>query len=204
MDASGFGTLAGYFTDPPLISYDPRGAGRNPSDTTDVTPEQHAADIHRVIEAVDAGPVDVFASSGGAVNIFALVAAHPVDVRRVVAHEPPTAMLLPDREAALAACVDYEATYLRAGSGPATAKFITLVMVEGELPADYTEQPALGDRLIVGVGVESGAEMAARGGRSVAELVGRPVTDFPSLLGGEFGQQGEPEAFAATLRRVLD
>jgi len=64
MDASGFGTLAGYFTDRPLISYDPRGAGRNPSDTTDVTPEQHAADIHRVIEAVDAGPVDVLPRAG--------------------------------------------------------------------------------------------------------------------------------------------
>lgn len=247
MDASGFGSLAAYFTDRPVVTYDPRGAGRNPTDTPEITPEQHAADIHRVIGALDAGPVDVSASSGGAVNILALAAAHPGHVRRVIAHEPPTAMLLPDREVALAACSDYKTTYQRAGSGPAMAKFITLVMAEGELPADYVAQPApdpamfgllaeddgartdplmrntpacqaylpdaealrtLGDRLIFGVGVESGQQLAARGGRSVAELIGQPVTDFPShhagFLGGEFGQQGEPEAFASTLRRVLD
>lgn len=247
MDASGFGTLAGYFTDRPVVTYDPRGAGRNPTDTTEVTPAQHAEDIRRVIDAVGAGPVDVFASSGGAVNALALAATHPDDVRRVVAHEPPTAMLLPDRDAALAACRDYKDTYLRSGSGPAMAKFISLVMFEGEFPADYAEQPApdpamfglpaeddgsrtdplmrntpscqtyrpdaealrgLGDRLVVAVGVESGQQLAARGGRSVAEAVGIPVTEFPShhagFLGGEYGQQGEPEAFAAALRRVLD
>lgn len=247
MEASGFGSLAAHFTDRPVVTYDPRGSGRNPTDTQEITPEQHAADIHRVIGAVAAGPVDVFASSGGAVNILALAGAHPGDVRRVIAHEPPTVMLLPDREVALAACADYKATYHQAGSGPAMAKFIALVMVEGELRADYAAQPApdpamfglpaeddggrtdplmrntpacqayvpdaealraLGDRLIVGVGVESGQALAARGGRSVAELIGQPVTDFPShhagFLGGEFGQQGEPEAFAGTLRRVLD
>lgn len=246
MDASGFGTLASYFTDRPVVTYDPRGGGRNPTDTPDVTPEQHAADIHRVIAAVAAGPVDVFASSGGAVNVLALVSMHPEDMRRVVAHEPPTAMLLPDREAILAACTDIKSTYEHDGSGPAMAKFITLVMVEGELAADYTQQPApdpaafgmsaaddgtrtdplmrnmpacqyyvpdtaalraMGDRLMLGVGLESGQQLAARGGRSVAEAVGRTVTDFPShhagFLGGEFGQQGDPDAFAARLREVL-
>jgi hypothetical protein len=38
--------------------------------------------------------------------------------------------------------------------------------------------------------------------------MGQPLTIFPShhggFLGGEFGYAGEPEAFAATLRRVLD
>ena len=33
MDATGFGTLAGHFTDRPVVTYDPRGAGRNPTDT---------------------------------------------------------------------------------------------------------------------------------------------------------------------------
>jgi hypothetical protein len=49
--------------------------------------------------------------------------------------------------------------------------------------------------------------MAARGGRSVAEAVGVPVTEFPSnhggFLVGEYGQQGAPEAFAAALRSTL-
>jgi len=41
----------------------------------------------------------------------------------------------------------------------------------------------------------------------VAERLGRPVTSFPGdhagFLGGEYGMQGEPEAFAARLREVL-
>ena len=34
-------------------------------------------------------PVDIFATSGGAVNALALVAKHPEQVRTLVAHEPP-------------------------------------------------------------------------------------------------------------------
>src|SRR3954447_24884113 len=102
MDATGFGTLAGNFTDRPVVTYDPRGAGRNPTDTTSISPEEHAEDLHRVVEALGTVPVDLFGSSGGAVTALALAEAHPEDVRRVVAHEPPTAALLPDREAALA------------------------------------------------------------------------------------------------------
>ena len=72
MDAGGFGTLAGYFTDRPVVTYDPRGTGRNPTDTTDVPPEQHGEDLHRVIEALGVGAVDCFGTSGGAVNLLAL------------------------------------------------------------------------------------------------------------------------------------
>ena len=38
MDAVGFGTLAGHFPDRPVVTYDPRGSGRNPTDTTPVPP----------------------------------------------------------------------------------------------------------------------------------------------------------------------
>ncbi len=246
MDASGFGTLASHFTDRPVVTYDPRGAGRNPTDTAPMTPEQHAADLHRVIRALGVGPVDVFASSGGAVNALRLVEAHPDDVRRLVAHEPPTAALLPDRDRVLAACADIVATYRSAGIGPAMAGFIALVMYDGELPIDYPDRPApdpaqfglsseddgnrtdalmrnfpscnqyepdvgalraLGDRLIVVVGKNSGETMAARGGRSVAAAVGIPAAEFAGdhggFLGGEYGQMGEPDAFAADLRAAL-
>ena len=247
MDAVGFTTLRSHFTDRPVVTYDPRGAGRNPTDTTSITAEEHADDLHRVIEALGVAPVDVFASSGGAVNVLALVAAHPEDVRRVVAHEPPTAALLPDRDAVLSVCRDLRATYETHGSGPAMAKFISFVMYDGLVSDDYLEQPApdpamygmpseddgsrtdplmrnmpdcnayqpdlealaaLGDRLVVAVGAESGQQMAARGGRSVAEALGREATEFPSnhggFLGGEYGQQGDPDAFAAALRATLD
>ena len=117
MDASGFGSLAARFTDRPVVTFDPRGAGRNPTATTPTTPEQHADDLHRVIAALVAGPVDLMASSGGAVNALALLTAHPEDVRRAVVHEPPTAIGLPDQETLLHACRDLRTPTRRRGTG---------------------------------------------------------------------------------------
>ncbi len=57
-------------------------------------------------------------------------------------HEPPTFVGLPDEELLVAAIADMKATYLKDGNGPAMAKFIQLVMGQGELPADYLEHPA--------------------------------------------------------------
>src|SRR5687767_6390990 len=65
MEADAFGPLAALFPDRPVVTYDPRGSGRNPTGTSPVTPGQHADDLHRVISALGAGPVDVFGSSGG-------------------------------------------------------------------------------------------------------------------------------------------
>jgi len=249
MGAAGFGTLAGYFTDRTVVTYDPRGVerSRKTDDATESTPDEHADDVHRVISALGTGPVDLFASSGGAVNALALVARHPDDVRILVAHEPPTAQVLPDREQALAAAEDIGRTYQRSGVGPAMAKFIALVSHKGLIPADYTNQPApdpamfglptaddgsrndplLGQniiscthyqpdfdalraastRIVLAVGAESEGEMAHRGGVAVAEQLGATPVTFPSnhggFLGGEYGQAGEPEAFATTLREVL-
>ena len=247
MDAGGFVTLAARFTDRPVVTYDPRGAGRNPTGTTPVTPEQHAQDLHRVIAELAVGPVDLMGTSGGAVNALALATEYPDDVRRVVAHEPPTAVGLPDEAVVLAACRDLADTYRVSGEGAAMAKFIALVMHDGPLPDDYLDRPApepamygmsadddgsrtnplfrngpacnefapdpdrlgpLGDRLTIAVGVESGETLAARAGRAVAGRLGLAVTDFPShhtgFLGDEFGQHGEPDAFAAQLHAVLD
>jgi pimeloyl-ACP methyl ester carboxylesterase len=144
MEASGFTTLAGHFRDRTVVTYDPRGVGR--SERTDgaagSTPEEHADDLHRLISALDAGPVEIFASSGGAVNALALVARHPEQVRTLVAHEPPAAQALPDREQALAAAADVHETYNRDGLGPAMAKFIALTSLKGAIPADFADQPA--------------------------------------------------------------
>jgi hypothetical protein len=66
---------------------------------------------------------------------------------------------------------------------------------------------ALGSRLVVAVGADSGEQLAARCGRSVAARLGLPATELPGdhagFLGGEFGQYGEPDAFAAELRAIL-
>lgn len=144
MSADGFVTLAGHFTDRTVVTYDPRAAGRSQrtDGASETTVGEHADDLHRLISALDAGPVDIFATSGGATNALALVARHPGQVRMLVAHEPPASQELPDREPVLAASTDIHDTYLRSGFGRAMAKFIALVSYQGPLPADYADQPA--------------------------------------------------------------
>jgi pimeloyl-ACP methyl ester carboxylesterase len=142
MEAAAFGPMVEHVTDRPVVTYDPRGAGRNPTGTSELTPEQHAEDLHRVISALGVGPVDVFGSSGGAVNALALATTYPDDVRRLVAHEPPIATGLPDRENVLAAIGDIKASYAASGDGPAMARFIDLVMTRGPLPDDHRDRPA--------------------------------------------------------------
>ena len=142
MGAEGFGTLAGHLPDRTLITYDPRGAGRSTRTVTgENTPDDHAGDLQRLVEAIGGGPVDVFATSGGAVNALAWVAAHGEQVRTLVAHEPPLATVLPDREALTAAIDDMLGTYRREGRGPAMAKFIVLVSHDGEVPVGYRFPP---------------------------------------------------------------
>jgi pimeloyl-ACP methyl ester carboxylesterase len=143
MGAAGFATLAQHFTDRTVVTYDPRGSERSKrtDGATRNTVEEHAFDLHRLIFAVEAGPVDLFATSGGAVNALALVAAHPEQVRTLVAHEPPLAAVLPDRERVLAATRDVHETYLRSGVGAGMAKFIALTSHKGEIPADWLDRP---------------------------------------------------------------
>ena len=145
MGASGFAALAGQFADRMVVTYDPRGTGR--SQRTDgeppgSVPGEHADDLRRLIRAVDAGPADIFGSSGGAVNALALVARHPRLVGTLVAHEPPAARELPDREPVLAACADIRETYQRRGYGPAMATFIALVSHVGPIQPGFPGQPA--------------------------------------------------------------
>src|SRR5437899_6239362 len=76
MDASGFTTLASHFPDRTVITYDPRGLGRSTrkDGRVDHAPALQADDVHSVIQAPGAGPVEMLASSGGAVTALALVA----------------------------------------------------------------------------------------------------------------------------------
>src|SRR5947199_3268222 len=102
MEASGFGALKSHFPDRTVVTYDPRGLGRSTrrDGRVDHSPTVQADDVHAVIEALGAGPVEMFASSGGAVTALALVAAHPDDVLTLVAHEPPLIPVPPDSAAA--------------------------------------------------------------------------------------------------------
>jgi pimeloyl-ACP methyl ester carboxylesterase len=249
MDAVGVTSLAAHFTDRPVITYDPRGTAR--STRTDghgeITPDDHAGDLRRVVDAVGGGPVDVLASSGGAVNALAWVARHGEQVRTLVAHEPPLLRLVADSAAQLAAVQDMYETYQRDGLGPAMAKFIMLVSHEGLMPDDFRFPPvdpaqfglpteddgdrgdallgqnlractgyridvealkAASTRIVLARGATSGQTVAARGADAAAAALGSEPVVFPGdhsgFLGGEYGQQGEPDAFAARLREVLD
>ena len=143
MGAGGFGTLARHFSDHTVVTYDPRGVERSPKTDpgSPSTPEQHADDLQRIITALDAGPVDIFASSGGAVNALALVAAYPDLVGTLVAHEPPLAAILPDRDGALAACRAVSDTYQQRGFGAGMAHFIAIASHTGPMDATFAAQP---------------------------------------------------------------
>ncbi|MDF2747759.1 MAG: alpha/beta hydrolase [Propionibacteriaceae bacterium] len=249
MGAAGFGTLSQHFSDRTVVTYDPRGVERSviTDPTSPVTPEVHADDVHRLIQSIGGGPVDLFASSGGAVNALPLVTKHPEDVRTLIAHEPPLASILPDREHAMAAARAVHETYQDSGWGAGMAHFIAVTSHQGPFTAEIAElpppdpamfgmpteddgsrtDPMLGQnmitcthyepdfdalrsastRIVVAAGEESEGQMASRGALAVAERLGTKPVIFPSdhggFLGGEYGQTGKPDAFAAKLRAVL-
>src|SRR6516162_3872959 len=124
MDSTGFAGLASALADRyTTVTYDPRGIGDSSREDTDrdVTPQQQAEDVHRLLSALGGGPADVFGSSGGAVVGLALVTAHPGDVRTLVAHEPPVIELLPDRDQLHAQIQDIYDTYRTEGANKAMA-----------------------------------------------------------------------------------
>jgi pimeloyl-ACP methyl ester carboxylesterase len=249
MGAAGFGTLAKHFTDRTIVTYDPRGSERSvkTDPTSQSTPDDHADDLHRLIQAIGGGPVDLFASSGGAVHALALVSNHPEDVRTLVAHEPPLASVLDDREHALTACRAVYETYQQRGWGAGMAHFFTVLGHRGPVTADLASQPppdpamfgmpteddgsrtdpmlgesiittthyepdfealrACSTRIVVAAGEESEGLLTSRAPHAVAERLDVEPVIFPSdhggFLGGEYGQTGDPDAFAAKLRQVL-
>ncbi|MFJ5895823.1 alpha/beta fold hydrolase [Streptomyces sp. NPDC093064] len=144
MDAGGFRALASHFPDRTVVTYDPRGLGRSTrkDGRVDHAPEHQAADVHAVIEALGTGPVEMFASSGGAVTALALVAAYPDDVTTLVAHEPPLIPVLPDAVAAERARAAVRQAYEDKGWGAGMAAFIAMTSWRGEFTDDYFAQPA--------------------------------------------------------------
>ena len=144
MDAGGFATLASYFPDRTVVTYDPRGLGRSvrKDGRIDHAPTVQAADVHAVIEALGVGLVEMFASSGGAVTALALVAAYPNDVTTLVAHEPPLIPVLPDAAAAERARAGVRDAYEARGWGAGMAAFIAMTSWRGEFTDDYFAQPA--------------------------------------------------------------
>jgi pimeloyl-ACP methyl ester carboxylesterase len=250
MTADGFATLASLLPDRTVVTYDPRGLGRSTRKDGRVenSPTVQAEDVHALIEALGAGQVDMFASSGGAVTALALVAAYPDDVVTLVAHEPPVIEVLPDSAAAHSAQAAVRDVYEAHGSNAGMAAFMAMTSWPGEFTDEYFARPApdpaafgmptdddgrrghplLSDRswavtsyrpdvealaaastrMVIAVAEESGDTFTGRTTRATADLLGQSATVFPShhggFVGGESGYAGQPEAFAAKLRDVLD
>ncbi|MFI5497234.1 alpha/beta fold hydrolase [Actinoplanes sp. NPDC051859] len=153
MTADGFGALAAHFTDRTVVTYDPRGLGRSTTrrdGRTDHTPQDQAADLHALVGELGAGPVDVFASSGGAVTALAWVAAHPDDVATLVAHEPPINAVLPDAEAATRGRARFNDAYEAKGFGAGMAAFMAMAAWQGEFTEEFFAQP-LPDPALMGM-----------------------------------------------------
>jgi pimeloyl-ACP methyl ester carboxylesterase len=127
-----------------VVTYDPRGLGRSgrKDGRVDHAPTVQANDVHAIIEALGVGPVEMFASSGGAVTALALLAAYPNDVTTLVAHEPPLIPVLPDAEAAERARGGVRDAYEAKGSNAGMAAFIAMTSWRGEFTDDYFAQPA--------------------------------------------------------------
>jgi len=146
MCADGFAALAAEFPDRTVVTYDPRGLGRSATrrdGRTDQNPQDQTADLHALVKDFDAGPVDVFASSGGAVTALEWAATHPDDLATVVAHEPPAMWALPDAEAMERASAEVAAAYAEHGYGVGMAAFIRLTSWHGEFTEEYFAQPPI-------------------------------------------------------------
>ena len=63
-------------------------------------------------------------------------------------------------------------------------------------------------RVVIAVGAETGDTLTGRTTSGVPAALDTDVVEFPGghggFMGGEYGQVGEPDAFAARLREVLD
>jgi pimeloyl-ACP methyl ester carboxylesterase len=125
-DAGVFAGLSRHLADRyTVVAYDPRGNSRS---TFDGAPEElqldvQADDAAALIEALGGGSAYVFGTSGGAQIGLNLAARHPGRVRALVAHEPPSIMMLDDPSEALAADQALYDTYRREGVEAAMQKF---------------------------------------------------------------------------------
>jgi len=143
MDSTGFAGLASALADDyTVVTYDPRGIGNSSRQDLgrDVTPEQQADDVHRLLAALGREPAYVFGSSGGAVVGLALVTAHLGQVRTLVAHEPPVVELLPDSAQVRTQIQDIYDTYRADGADKAMQKFMAHAGL-GEAPGQKAEAP---------------------------------------------------------------
>jgi len=132
-DAGVFAPLAAELADRfKVVSFDPRGNSRSSFDgePTPLDVDQQADDAAALITRVG-GPAYVFGTSGGAQIGLSLTARYPHLVTTLVAHEPPSMMLMDDPEPMLAADRALYETYKSQGVDAAMAQFFAEAGLSG-------------------------------------------------------------------------
>ncbi|MEV5748908.1 alpha/beta hydrolase [Actinoallomurus sp. NPDC052308] len=237
MAAEAFAPLADLLaTGHTVLTTDPRGVGRSPADDPeqDSTPELRAADLARLITHLNAGPAAVLGSSGGAISALALAQSRPELVHTVVAHEPPLAELLDDRDEHRARIEDVIATFASGDRIGGHRRFMASIGIT--MPEEMFQQMYGGPRderelaeerrfflhelrLTVGwrpdvTALRGGTPrlVVGIGAASAGQLCDRTSTALAAGLGvepvifpgGHVGFTEDPARFAARLREVLD
>ncbi|MFJ1623705.1 alpha/beta fold hydrolase [Streptomyces sp. NPDC088190] len=156
-----------------VATYDPRGMSRSTLDDPEAEQSvaEHADDAFRMLELLSPGePARVFGASSGAIAALHLLTAHPERVERVVVHEPPAVMVLPDAAAHRELIARVQETFRTQGLVPAMAVFAEGLKKDGD-----TDEPK--------AEIELPPQAAARAERTMANLpyfVGRIVPSFMS------------------------
>lgn len=132
-DAGVFAPLAHALSDRyRVVTYDPRGNSRTTFDgaPTPLDLDQQADDAAALIGAAG-GPAYVLGTSGGAHIGLNLATRHPALVRTLIAHEPPSIMMLDDPAPMLAADEALYEIYRRDGVEAAMAQFFSENALDG-------------------------------------------------------------------------
>jgi len=116
-----------------VVSYDRRGFARSklaspPDDLRRL--DADCRDARFLIDRFGSGPAYVFGSSSGAIVALELLTRFPNRIRRLVAHEPPLATLVPDAPQQLAILDGVYATYRASGAEDAMRKFAAAQGIE--------------------------------------------------------------------------
>ena len=144
MAAPGFVTLASHFTDRTVITYDPRGSERSQltEPTSPPTPEQHADDLHQIIEELGSGAgrhVRQQRRRGERAGARRSAPRGRAHTRRSRAPTPGG----PTRPRCRHRGRPRRSRDLHAfGWGAGMAHFIAVVSHQGEFPDDFAQQPA--------------------------------------------------------------
>ncbi|MYW05798.1 alpha/beta hydrolase [Streptomyces sp. SID3343] len=143
-DAAMFGPAAELLCDRyTVVTYDRRGNSR--SHLTEPAEEQrvveHSEDVRLLLNAIEVESAYIFGGHTGAVIGLDLLARHPAQVTKLVAHEPPVLELLPDAERLRAQIQEVRDICRRDGTEQAIRKLAAVIRVPGP-PPNHPSLPA--------------------------------------------------------------